>query len=75
MQRKMVRFVNDHTVIAEGRRTKLWLSETQINTYLTSKEKDQLEDELLEAIQGRTAYLLFYPKKESPWWQKIAAMF
>lgn len=74
MQRKLVRYVNDHTLIPE-RRTQLWLSETKINTYLTSKEKDQLEDELLEAIQGRTAYLLFYPKKESPWWQKIAAMF
>jgi DNA-directed RNA polymerase specialized sigma24 family protein len=75
LQRKLVRYVNNHTVVAESRRTQVWLSETQINTYLTSKEKDQLEEEILEGIQGRTAYLLFYPKKESPWWQKIAAMF
>jgi len=75
LQRKLVRYVNDHTLIAEGRRTQVWLSETRINTYLSSKEKDQLEEEMLEIIQGRTAYLLFYPKKESPWWQKIAAMF
>ena len=74
-QRKMVRFVNNHTVATENRSTQAWLSETKINTYLSCKEKDQLEQEILKVIQTRTAYLLFYPKKESPWWQKIAAMF
>ena len=74
-QRKMVRYVNNHTVSTENRSTQTWLSETKINTYLSCKEKDQLEQEILEEIQTRTAYLLFYPKKESPWWQKIAAMF
>lgn len=74
-QRKMVRYVNNHTVATENRSTQAWLSETKINTYLSCKEKDQLEQEILEEIQTRTAYLLFYPKKESPWWQKIAAMF
>lgn len=73
--RKMVRYVNNHTVAAENRSSQVWLSETKINTYLSSKEKDQLGKEILGEIQTRTAYLLFYPKKESPWWQKIAAMF
>lgn len=75
LQRKLVRYVNSNTVVAENRPTQVWLSETKINTYLSSKEKDQLEEKILEEIQTRTAYLLFYPKKDRPWWQKIAAMF
>ena len=74
-QRKIVRYVSSQAIAAEDLQVQTWPSETKLNTYLSYKEKDKLEQEILEEIQARTAYLLFFPKKESPWWQKIAAMF
>ena len=74
-QRKLVRYVNNHTVTAENRHEQVWPSETKLNTYLSYKEKDKLEQELLEEIENRTGYRLLFSKKEIPWWQKIAAMF
>lgn len=76
-QRKLlVKYVrNTGTVVENRRAAQSWPSATKLNTYMTCKEKDQLEHEILEEIKAHTAYPLFFPKKESPWWQKIAAMF
>ncbi len=73
--RKLVRYVSSPTTITGNNQVKNWSSVTKLNTYMTCKEKDLLEQEILEEIQTHTAYLLFFPKKEVPWWQKIAAMF
>jgi hypothetical protein len=34
-----------------------------------------MEMDILQEIQAYTAYPLFYPKEEKPWWQKITALF
>lgn len=73
--RKLVRYVSNDTSLAENRRTPNWTSGGTLNTYLSCQEKEQLQDEMLEEIQAHTAYPLLFPKKESPWWQRIAAMF
>ncbi len=72
--RKLVRYVNGEEVPPDNWKTNAWLSETKPNTYLTPQVKKQLEKEILVEIQTATEYLLFFPKKEKPWWQKIAAM-
>lgn len=73
--RKLVRYVNGQAMPAEQRQIQDWPSDTKPNTYLTPKEKRHLEKKILIDIQSHTGYLLFFPKKENPWWQKIAAMF
>ena len=73
-QRKLVRYVNGEEISAEQWQMQAWLSDTKPNTYLSPGVKKQLEKVLLTEIQSVTAYLLFFPKKEKPWWQKIAAM-
>ncbi len=72
--RKLVRYVNGEAIIAENWQIQPWLSDTKPNTYLSPEVKKQLEKEILMEIQVATAYPLFFPKKEKPWWQKIAAM-
>ena len=73
--RKLVRYVNGQAMPAEQRQIQDWPSDTIPNTYLSPKEKRHLEKKILLDIQSHTAYPLFFPKKENPWWQKIAAMF
>jgi len=73
--RKLIRYVNGQAIPAEQWQVQDWPSGTKPNTYLSPKEKRHLEKEILIEIQSHTAYLLFFPKKENPWWQKIAAMF
>ncbi len=68
--RKLIRYVNGEAI----NETLPWLSDTKPNTYLTPEAKKQLEKEILAEIQLDTKYLLFFPKKVKPWWQKIAAM-
>ncbi len=72
--RKLVRYVNGEEVPPDNWKMKAWLSDTRPNTYLSPRVKKQLEKEILVEIQTATEYLLFFPKKEKPWWQKIAAM-
>lgn len=75
-QRKIVRYVNGQTMLAEQWQIKDWPSDNKLNTYLSPRGKLNLEKEILLEIQSHTAYLLFFPKTENPWWwQKIAAMF
>lgn len=74
--RKLVRYVNGQTMPAEQWQIKDWPSDNKLNTYLSPREKLNLEKEILLEIQSHTAYPLFFPKKENPWWwQKIVAMF
>jgi hypothetical protein len=74
-QPKLVRYINGQTIPAEQWQIQDWPSDTKPNTYLSPREKRNLEKEILLEIQSLTAYLLLFPKKEIPWWQKIAAMF
>jgi len=74
-QPKLVRYINGQTMPAEQWQIQDWPSDTKPNTYLSPREKSNLEKEILLEIQSHTAYPLFFPKKENPWWQKIAAMF
>ena len=74
-QPKLVRYINGQTIPAEQWQIQDWPADTKPNTYLSPREKRNLEKEILLEIQSHTAYLLLFPKKEIPWWQKIAAMF
>lgn len=73
--RKLVKYVRNNGTAENRRAAQSWPPTAKLNTYLTCKEKDQLEHEILDEIKAHTAYPLFFPKKEIPWWQKIAAMF
>lgn len=74
-QPKLVRYINCQTIPVGQWQIQDWHSDTKPNTYLSPREKRNLEKEILLEIQSHTAYLLLFPKKEIPWWQKIAAMF
>ncbi|MGZ8559333.1 MAG: hypothetical protein ACXWWC_13405, partial [Chitinophagaceae bacterium] len=67
-------YVNGEAINAEKWQTLPWLSDTKPATYLTQEAKKQLKKEILSEIQLDTKYLLFFPNKVKPWWQKIAAM-
>ncbi len=74
LHRKLERYINGEALPSETRQIQTWLSctaTTDIN--LTQEQKDHVELELLKEIQAETAYPLFYPKKEKPWWQKVVA--
>ncbi|TXJ29727.1 MAG: hypothetical protein E6Q24_00510 [Chitinophagaceae bacterium] len=75
LHRKLERYINGEALPAETRQIQTWLSCTTSEQQLTAAEKMQLEQDILQEIQADTAYPLFYPKKEKPWWQKITAMF
>jgi hypothetical protein len=71
LQRKLERYINGESMPAETRQIQSWLSCTTTDIHLTPEQKSQLELEILAEIQAETAYPLFYPKKEKPWWQKM----
>lgn len=75
LQRKLERYLNGQSLPAEARQIQTWLSCTSEEKELTPEEKSLLEMEILQEIQAYTAYPLFFPKKEKPWWQKITALF
>lgn len=75
LQRKLERYVNGQSLPAEARQIQTWLSCTSGEKELTAEERSLLEMEILQEIQAYTAYPLFYPKQEKPWWQKITALF
>lgn len=75
LQRKLERYLNGQSLPAEARQIQTWLSCTSEEKELTAEEKSLLEMEILQEIQAYTAYPLFFPKKEKPWWQKITALF
>ncbi|MFC0771742.1 MULTISPECIES: hypothetical protein [Terrimonas] len=75
LQRKLQRYLNGQSLPAEARQIQTWLSCTSEERELTAEEKSLLEMEILQEIQAYTAYPLFFPKKEKPWWQKITALF
>lgn len=75
LQRKLERYVSGESMPAETRQIQTWLSCTSTDTQLTPEERSLLEMEILQEIQAYTAYPLFFPKKEKPWWQKIATLF
>ena len=72
---KLERYVNGKSLPAETRQIQTWLSCTTSDAQLTPEERSLMELEILHEIQAYTAYPLFYPKKEKPWWQKIAGLF
>jgi len=59
----------------QTRQIQSWLSCTSSDVSLSAEDKQQLEDEILKDIQDHTAYPLFFPKREKPWWQKAVAAF
>ena len=75
LHRKLERYVNGESMPAETRQIQTWLSCTTTDTQFTTGEKSLLELEILQEIQAYTAYPLFFPKKERPWWQKVVALF
>jgi hypothetical protein len=75
LQEKLERYINGEAHPAEARQIQTWLSCTAADINLTEEERQQLEIQILQDVQAETAYPLFYPKKEKPWWQKIVAMF
>jgi hypothetical protein len=72
---KLERYVNGKAMPAETRQIQTWLSCTTAQAQLSPEERSLLELEILQEIQAYTAYPLFFPKKEKPWWQKITALF
>lgn len=75
LHRKLQRYINGEAHPAETRQIQTWLSCTSSEEQLTPEERSLLELEILQEIQAYTAYPLFYPKKEKPWWQKITTLF
>ena len=75
LHRKLERYINGESLPAETRQIQTWLSCTSNDAQLTPEERSLLELEILQEIQAYTAYPLFFPKKERPWWQKITALF
>lgn len=75
LHRKLERYLNGEAMPAETRQIQTWLSCTSSEQQLSTSEKLLLEQEILQDIQAHTAYPLFFPKKEDPWWRKITAMF
>jgi hypothetical protein len=75
LHEKLERYLNGEALPAETRQIQAWLSSTEADEPLTDEHKQEIEDKILAEIQADTAYPLFYPKKEGPWWQKITAFF
>jgi len=75
LHRKLQRYINGESHPAETRQIQTWLSCTSSEEQLTPEEWSLLELEILLESQAYTAYPLFFPKKEKPWWQKIATLF
>ena len=75
LHRKLERYINGESMPAETRQIQTWLSCTSSETQLSAEERSLLEMEILQEIQDYTAFPLFYPNKEKPWWQKIATLF
>jgi hypothetical protein len=75
LHRKLERYINGESMPAETRQIQTWLSCTSTEEQLTPEERSLLELEILQEIQAYTAYPLFFPKKEKPWWQKVATLF
>ena len=75
LHRKLERYVNGQSIPSETSQIQTWLSCTASEEKLTPEEKSLLELEILQEIQAYTAYPLFFPKKDKPWWQKITALF
>lgn len=75
LHHKLERYVNGKSLPAETKQIQTWLSCTTSEKQLTPEERSLLELEILQEIQAYTAYPLFFPKKEKPWWQKLVAMF
>jgi hypothetical protein len=73
LHRKLERYINGEAMPSETRQIQTWLSCTATEVNLMPEQKEQLELEILQDIQAETAYPLFYPKKDKPWWQKIVA--
>lgn len=75
LHNRLERYLKGEATPAEARQIQTWLSCTTEEKQLTAEERAKLEMDILEEIKAYTAYPLFYPKKEQPWWRKIAAMF
>lgn len=72
---KLERYINGEALPSETRQIQTWLSCTAAEINLTPEQKQEVEMQILQEIQAETAYPLFYPKREKPWWQKAIAAF
>ena len=75
LHEKLERYLNGVALPAETRQIQTWLSCTTGEEAMSIEEQQEMENEILGEIKTATSYPLFYPKKESPWWQKITALF
>jgi hypothetical protein len=76
LHQKLERYMNGQSLPAETRQIQNWLScTTTEDVRLTDEQKLALENDILKEIQAYTAYPLFFPKREKPWWQKMVASF
>ncbi len=76
LHQKLERYLNGEAMPAETRQIQTWLSCTVAEDVMPAEEKELLGASILREIQEYTAYPLFYPREEKPWWKKaIAAMF
>ena len=71
LHNRLERYIKGEALPAETRQIQTWLSCTTSDIHLSAEQKEQIEMEILHEIQAETAYPLFYPKKEKPWWQKM----
>ena len=75
LHQKLERYINGEALPSETRQIQTWLSCTTDEINLSAEEKEQVALEILTAIQAETAYPLFYPKKDKPWYLKMVAAF
>ena len=75
LHQKLERYINGAALPSETRQIQTWLSCTTDEINLTAEQKEQVALEILSEIQAETAYPLFYPKKEKPWYLKMVAAF
>ena len=75
LHQKLERYINGAALPSETRQIQTWLSCTTDEINLTAEQKEQVAMELLSEIQAETAYPLFYPKREKPWYLKMVAAF
>jgi len=75
LHQKLERYINGAALPSETRQIQTWLSCTTDEINLTAEQKEQVALEILSEIQAETAYPLFYPKREKPWYLKMVAAF
>lgn len=75
LHQKLERYINGESLPSETRQIQTWLSCTTDEINLSPEEREQVASEILNEIKAETAYPLFFPKNEKPWYQRMVAAF